>query len=206
MMVSANLEKSIKESEGMLHSVTPALEAASLGIAINFWERLLENSRSINLLLQNKFINEAMVIHRLSIEHFSIVVALVEGKTTFEDLKNKDLTDIPKQAQRLQKSDTKKSSLTQENREVLKNFINRLEAAPATPSGISVYNLLDSCGLDFIYTNYCLYSLRAAHSTLLSGTSAGGEQEAEKLLADAIDILDLTNAYAKKLVGSLQKK
>jgi hypothetical protein len=193
---------SIEESKKTLLSVAAAFESASLSVALDFWERLLENSKSIILLLQKDFINEAMVIHRLSIEHFSIIVGLIKGKTTFEDLKNKTMIDIPKQAREIQMRDTKKPSLTLGNREALKDFLIRMDSDPVPSSGVSVYNLLDSCGLDFMYTNYRAYSIRAAHSTLLWGISVGSLDEVIKLLADVKAILDLTDAFANEFINS----
>lgn len=195
------LLQAVVESEKVLHTAVPVFEAASLGIVLGFWQRLIENSRSISLLLQNNFINEAMVVHRLSIEHFGVIVALLEGKTTLKDLGNKDVGDLPKQARRLQANDSKKSVLTPENRDALNSFVKQLEENPAESSGVNVYNLLYSCGLEHIYINYCLYSLRAAHSTLLSGTSVGTAEEAERLMIDVIDILSLVDAYVLRFVN-----
>lgn len=201
MLTTDDLLHSIKSSEETLSNVASAFKDASLEITLAFWNRLLENGKSICLLLNNDFINEAMVIHRLSIEHFSVIVGLVEGKTSLEDLKNKDLIDLPKQARGVQRGDEKESSLTPENREILKNFVNQLEAEPAQASGASVYNLLDSCGLGSVYFNYRLYSIRAAHATLLSGISSGDSAEKTKLITDAISLLDLTNAFIRKLAS-----
>lgn len=198
MLVADELRHAVGRSEDALFHANVVFKDTPLEIVLEFWGRLLENSKSICLLLDNDFINEAMVIHRLSIEHFSVVVGLMEGKTSFEDLKNKDLADLPKQARGVQRGDEKSSSLTPENREILKDFVNQMDAAPAQASGISVYNLLDSCGLDFVYVNYRLYSIRAAHATLLSGISSGDFAEKAKLITDAISLLDLTNAFARK--------
>lgn len=198
MLITDDLLHAIKKSEDALANATSAFKNASLEIILAFWDRLLENSKSICLLLDNDFVNEAMVIHRLSIEHFSVIVGLMEGKTSLEDLNNKDLTDLPKQARGVQRGDEKNSSLTPENREALKNFVTQMEATPAQASGTSVYNLLDSCGLDSMYINYRLYSIRAAHATLLSGISSGNFSEKTKLVIDAINLLDLTNAFARK--------
>ncbi|MBG4983932.1 hypothetical protein GHV66_25615 [Pseudomonas aeruginosa] len=198
MLITDDLRHAIVNSEEALSHAASIFKDGSLEIALEFWNRLLENSKSICLLLDNDFINEAMAIHRLSIEHFSVIVGLVEGKTSLEDLKNKDLTDLPKQARGVQKGDEKNLSLTSENREKLKDFVNKMDASPAQASGVSIYNLLDSCGLDFVYVNYRLYSIRAAHATLLSGISSGDRDEIFTLITDAISLLDLTNAFARK--------
>lgn len=198
MLITDELRHAVRRSEDALSHASLIFKDTSLEIILAFWDRLLENSNSICLLLDNDFINEAMVIHRLSIEHFSVIVGLVEGKTSLEDLKNKDLTDLPKQARGVQRGDEKNLSLTSENREILKDFVSKMDAAPAQASGTSVYNLLDSCGLDFVYINYRLYSIRAAHATLVSGISSGDFAEKAKLITDAISILDLTNAFARK--------
>jgi len=198
VLVTDELRHAVGRSEDALFHASIVFKDNPLEIVLGFWGGLLENSKSICLLLDNEFINEAMVIHRLSLEHFSVVVGLMEGKTSFEDLKNKDLADLPKQARGIQRGDEKSSSLTPGNREILKDFVNQMDAAPAQRSGISVYNLLDSCGLGFVYVNYRLYSIRAAHATLLSGTSSGNFAEKVKLITDAINLLDLTNAFARK--------
>lgn len=198
MLITDELRHAVMRSEDALSHANLVFKDTSLEIILAFWDRLLENSNSICLLLDNDFINEAMVIHRLSIEHFSVIVGLVEGKTSLEDLKNKDLTDLPKQARGVQRGDEKNLSLTPENREILKDFVSQMDTAPAQASGTSVYNLLDSCGLDSVYINYRLYSIRAAHATLLSGISSGDFAEKAKLITDAISLLDLTNAFARK--------
>ena len=198
MLITDELRHAIMRSEDALSHANLVFKDTSLEIILAFWDRLLENSNSICLLLDNDFINEAMVIHRLSIEHFSAIVGLVEGKTSLEDLKNKDLTYLPKQARGIQRGDEKNLSLTPENREILKDFVSQMDAAPAQASGTSVYNLLDSCGLDSVYINYRLYSIRAAHATLLSGISSGDFAEKAELITDAISLLDLTNAFARK--------
>lgn len=198
MLMADDLRHAIVNSEEALSRAASIFKGGSLEIVLAFWDRLLENSKSIYLLLNNDFINEAMVIHRLSIEHFSVIVGLVEGKTSLEDLQNKDLADLPKQARGIQRGDEKNLSLTSENREILKDFVNQMEASPAQASGVSIYNLLDSCGLDFMYVNYRLYSIRAAHATLLSGISPGDRDERSRLITDAISLLDLTSAFARK--------
>lgn len=198
MLITDELRHAIMRSEDALSHANLVFKDTSLEIILAFWDRLLENSNSICLLLDNDFINEAMVIHRLSIEHFSAIVGLVEGKTSLEDLKNKDLTDLPKQARGIQRGDEKNLSLTPENREILKDFVSQMDATPAQASGTSVYNLLDSCGLDSVYINYRLYSIRAAHATLLSGISSGEFAEKAELITNAISLLDLTNAFARK--------
>ncbi len=49
-------------------------------IAFKFWDRFLENNRSILYLLDPGFINEAIAIQQLSIENFAYAVASPLGK------------------------------------------------------------------------------------------------------------------------------
>ncbi|KAI2685060.1 DUF5677 domain-containing protein [Pseudomonas sp. TNT3] len=205
MLTTDDLLHAVKRSEDARSHVTSVFMNSSLEITLAYWNRLLENSKSICLLLDNDFINEAMVIHRLSIEHFSVIVGLVEGKTSLGDLKNKDLTDLPRQALEVQRGDEKNLSLTPENRKILKDFLSDMDATPAQASGTSVYNLLGSCGLDSVYVNYRLYSIRAAHATLLSGISSGDISEKIQLITDAISLLDLTNAFANKYENKIKQ-
>jgi len=170
-----------------------SLETHDQATVLEFWARILENSESIVLLLQNGYINEALSIHRLSIEHLANFVGLLQSKCTVEELAEKAEADLAAQAKILKERDDRTLVLTNDNREKLSDFLT-MGSKRAPAPGLNTHNLLHACNLDFYHTKYRLLSIRAAHSTLLSAVGPGTPDEAEKLESDVIELLNFLRA------------
>lgn len=189
----------IERSKITMESNRQLLETKGLTLSLAFWARILENSGSIVLLLQHGFTNEAMAIHRISIEHLANFAGLLKSKCSLVELAEKSEADIAAQARILKGRDEKTSVLTEDNKAKLAEFIKEADAKRVDSPGLNTHNLLHACGLDFFHTDYRLLSIRAAHSTLLSATSPGTTCEAEKLVIDAITLLNFPSAIVTDL-------
>lgn len=190
----------ISHSNEIKAKVYPILKTGVPNVAFRFWERFLENSKAFVLLLQSGFINEAIAIQRLSIENFAYAIALLRGKLTEQQLRAEMDAELPSQAKRMRQDDEQDPILTPENRERLVAFLDATAYQNATDPGINTYNALNSCNLGFIYTQYRLHSIRAAHATLLSAASISTAEEIEKLLERMQELLKLLDATAEDVV------
>jgi hypothetical protein len=196
----------IAQSKATKARVEPKLKSVTPEVAFRFWDRFLENSQSILLLVQSGYTNEAIAIQRLSIENFAYAVALLQGKLTEQKLKDQMDAELPAQAEKMRRSDERHPTLTPENREKLENFLNDAAARSVTDPGINTYNALGSCGLDFFHTRYRHLSIRAAHATLLSAKSTGTPAEVEELFLGMQDLLKLLDAIAMDAVAHMDDK
>lgn len=190
----------ILHSDEMKAKASKALNTAVPHVTFRFWNRFLENSRPILLLIQSGFINEAIAIQRLSIENFAYAVALLRGKLTEQQLTAEMDAELPAQAEKMRRNDERDPVLTPENRERLAAFLEDAANKSITDPGINTYNALDACGLGFFYTHYRQLSVRAAHATLLSAISVGTEEEINKLLERTQDLLRILDAVAVEVV------
>ncbi|WP_023637618.1 DUF5677 domain-containing protein [Dickeya solani] len=67
-------------------------------IAISFFELFIQNNKSMILLIEGGFYNEALAIHRLSIEHFFNIFALIRKKDFLDIIKNSSSVELEKTA------------------------------------------------------------------------------------------------------------
>lgn len=196
----------IEYSQATKEKAKATLKSTVPEVTFRFWDRFLENSRSILFLVESGFTNEAIAIHRLSIENFAYAIALLRGKLTEQKLRDEMDAELPAQADKMRRSDERNATLTPENREKLTNFLKDAATRSVTDPGINTYNALDSCGLGFLYTRYRHLSIRAAHATLLSAISTGTAAEVEELLVGTQELLKLLDAIAMDVVAHVGDK
>jgi len=198
MTTPADIKALLQHSAETLTQWKPTLNDERKELAFSFWSRLLENGKAILLLSEAALVNEAMTIHRLSIEHFANMVGLLKGKVSPEELQKQAEADLPKQARYIHEDDIKEPTLTTENRERLQRYRDSTEGNPVKDPGVNAYNLLHACDLGFIYLTYRSYSVSAAHSTILSALREGDPTKAQDVLEHTKDLLTLAMAFVRE--------
>lgn len=212
MVTHKEIEDLIIKSGDVIHDIYPALYSNCSDILFEFWQRFLDNNQAILVLLNSGLIGEAMAIQRLSIENFANTIALMLGKITPEQLNNQAEAAILDAMKKQEELDKQEERLTVENREMVRSFLENYEQDSKKNSGLSTYNTLGSCGLNFMYqAKYRLLSMRAAHSTLNSALlgkktkqdPAFAEAESQEILTTASDLLTLTIKIAQEQARKL---
>ncbi len=218
MTTHKEIEDLIVKSGDVIRDIRPALCGNCSDILFEFWQRFLDNNKAILILLNNGLVGEAMAIQRLSIENFANTIALILGEVTPEQLDNQAEAAIQDVMKKQEELDKQEKWLTVENREKVRSFLEESEQDSKKNSGLSTYNTLGSCGLNFMYqAKYRVLSIRAAHSTLNSALlgkkikqdPAFAEAESQEILTTASELLTLTIAFAqeqaRKLPSSAQQ-
>lgn len=196
----------IEYSQATKEKAKATLKSTVPEVTFRFWDRFLENSRSILLLVESGFTNEAIAIQRLSKENFAYAIALLRGKLTEQKLRDEMDVELPAQAEKMRQSDERDATLTPETREKIAIFLKSAATRSITNPGINTYNALDSSGLRFLYTRYRQCSIRAAHATLLSAISNGTTTEVEELLVGTQGLLKLMDTTATDSVARVGNK
>ncbi|WP_095118880.1 DUF5677 domain-containing protein [Pseudomonas sp. Irchel s3f10] len=194
MTVTQTLIDAIKNSKFALLSATNPSSNPELATALKFWEKILENSEAVILLLKHDLNVQASAIHRISIEHLANLAALLKGVCTLEQLQKKAVADIAKQARLLSESEEKSPVLTDDNKSALAGLRGRLTVKEDEEKAQNTFNLLAECGLSCFYVEYRTISLGAAHSTLVSIIQSDSLEEAEKLKESVMNLLQFPAA------------
>ena len=175
-------------------------------LALQFWAKLIANSKAVVSLVQTDYGSPAAMVHRVSIEHFAYMYGLVNGVITVESVEQQLKYDILKNAKGLdsaQRRDDKagRDVLTEENRQHLAEFPDD-DGNKVKDHGVRVYNILGELDLDFIYNIYRLYSVNAAHANMFSCRWNPNEAEVTVLLDNVNDLLEIAGALWQEKVGS----
>lgn len=195
----------IRASEALHHKLAPAM-SKELALASQFWAKLISNSKSAAVLIRAGFASQAAVIHRLSIEHFAFMQALVKGLKTLQDVYQQARFETFQYAKALdvaQERDEQagREVLSKENREGLKRFLENPENNVPS-AGITVFNLLDQLDLKFLHDSYRMYSLHAAHANAVSSIWEPSQHEVDELLEGVRELLRVSDALWKEKLAS----
>lgn len=201
MTATQKLMDAIEDSKSALLSATNPSRNPELATALKFWEKILENSEAVVLLLNHELNVQAAAIHRISIEHLANFAALLKGVCTTEQLETKAEADIAKQARLLSEGEQKSRLLTDDNKTALAGLRDTLTVKEDEEKSQNTFNLLNKCGLEFLYMEYRLISLGAAHSTLISIIQPSSLEEADKLKESVVNLLQ----FPAVLVGDYMR-
>jgi uncharacterized membrane protein YcjF (UPF0283 family) len=160
----------------------------------------LENNKAILELVERQFINEATAIQRLSLEHFSTMIALLKGQMTEKDLEDLTSNQLSKLGRHINSIDKQDQALTDRNRAKLAEWLKNLGEIP--PSDLNVFNALQKCNLAYLYQKYRMLSNGAAHSTLFSAIRPCTEADVPELLKTAEELLRLAIAFVRDAASS----
>lgn len=197
----------VRKAEATFKELAPKV-GQDQELALQFWAKLIANSKAVVSLASVQYGSPAAVVHRVSIEHFAYMYGLASGVITAEGAEQQFKYDIHKNAKGLdsaQRRDDKagREVLTPENRKQLAEFLSDAENQVSDP-GISVYNILGRLDLDFVYNIYRLYSVNASHANVFSCQWEPNEAEVMVLLDNLKDLLEIASAMWAEKVGSEQ--
>ncbi len=76
----SKLNTLIKDANEIIYHIKANELEERVKIAISFFELFIQNNKSMFLLIEGGFYNEALAIHRLSIEHFFNIFSLIKKR------------------------------------------------------------------------------------------------------------------------------
>jgi len=195
----------IRAAEAHYQKVAPTAPQ-ELALALQFWSKLINNSKAAVAMAQAGFGSQSAAIHRLSIEYFAFMNSLLEGDTTAEKVEQQKRHETYQFAKALDVTQAKddklgREALTPENRAGLKKFLeNPKNDVPG--AGISIFNLLDKADLKFFHDTYRLYSLYAAHANGISVVWEPSEDEFDSLFEGVTELLAIADLKWNLKLGS----
>lgn len=199
MITSKEVLDAIEHSHATKSLMQDKLKGIVPDVSFKFWERILSTTESVVLLAQSGFVLEAMAIQRLSIEHFAIVVGLLQREVTLDELVRRSHTDLAVWGEKLHQQDERDFTLTLENKEKLAIALEDMKREGVVKPGLNTHNILSAGGLGHLYDNrYRLLSAIAAHSTLLGAVRPNSDEDVAELFTFAFELLQLLDASAKK--------
>ncbi|MBX9895593.1 MAG: hypothetical protein K2Y09_10490 [Nitrosomonas sp.] len=193
----SELKKLAEDADKTLRSIQRSELEEKKNLSLSFWQLFIQNNKSIALLLEGHFHNEAFLVYRLSMEHFFNIFALIRSDDFLDKIKNSSDLAIQKAINELNKGlkAHEYKPLTPENRDNLLNAVKHYENFPIANLGHKIYNAAKASEVgDFYDSVYRIVSLSYAHSTYLSATRRCEEYEVLQLLKNAIDFMKITMA------------
>lgn len=191
-------------SQALLDELEPRVAEDEL-MALQFWAKLIRNSRAVIALVEARYGSQAAIVHRVSIEHFAYMYGLAQGEITPEQAVEQLKYEIyEKNAKGLKQSlikddKEKREVLTRENREHLSGFL--ADAGnEAKGTGVNVFNVLSKLDLGFLYDVYRAYSVRASHANVASVTWEPDDAGVSDLLENLSELLTISNAMWKNKI------
>lgn len=165
--------------------------------ALAFWRRVLNNSSAVAALAHTGFGAQSVAMHRLTIEHFAYMYALLNGTLTSEQAEKQNKYDLAQCAKALVLTGevdkrAGRQVVEPELASALQDFASTEKMKNAETGGISIYNLLDQLDLKFYHDQYRLHSLHAAHANILSAIWEPSAEDTDHLLADVRSILQIS--------------
>ncbi|MBN3218544.1 DUF5677 domain-containing protein [Pectobacterium polaris] len=197
----SKLSTLIKDANEIIsHIKTKELEER-VKIAISFFELFIQNNKSMILLIEGGFYNEALAIHRLSIEHFFNIFALIRKKDFLDIIKNSSSTELEKTTKilgaDLEPNDYE--NINEDKKEKFKKVIEDFTQSPTESSGYSIYNAAHSSEVGGFYNSvYRILSLKYSHSTYLLAIKGCSSEEMHSYILNALDFLQITIALFSK--------
>ena len=173
-------------------------------LALNLIRKFYRNNIAIATLINEGLFEECFSLQRLSLEHFFNIFALIENPDFLEKFKNNTELSISKTAIQLNKN---KADITAENYEKLMQLIEEYKGISSM--GYTIYYAAQQCPhqiVSFYDSVYRVYSLGYAHSTFFSSIRNPTQEEAEKIVTNAIDFSKILIALIKNTYSCDTKK
>ncbi|MCY9846737.1 DUF5677 domain-containing protein [Pectobacterium sp. 13-115] len=168
---------------------------------MSFFELFIQNNKSMILLIEGEFYNEAIAIHRLSIEHFFNIFALIRKEGFLDIIKNSSSVELEK-ITKILAADLEPNgyeNINEDKKEKFKKVIEDFTQSPTKSSGYSIYNAAYSSEVSIFYNSvYRLLSLKYSHSTYLLAIKGCSSEEVHSYIVNALNFLQITIALFSK--------
>ncbi|MBN3069930.1 hypothetical protein H5A34_12540 [Pectobacterium brasiliense] len=203
------LKSLIKKADEVIIKIEVNVLEERIKMAISFFKLFIQNNKSIVFLIDGGFHNEALAIHRLSIEHFFNIFALIRNKDYLDKIRTQSSVDLEKAMKSIH-VDLEKDNYKNIEKNKSDAFIEAVKASYESPIeslGHNIYNAAKSSEVGNFYNSvYRILSLKYAHSTYLIAIDGCNNKDINSCISNASDFLRITIALFHEKFPELNSK
>ncbi|GAB7536954.1 DUF5677 domain-containing protein [Burkholderia sp. 3C] len=158
-------------------------------MAASFWARCLTSCQAAIVLGERGLNVEALALLRTAYEHLFFCAAIANNPACLARIEGQDRTERIKQAEKLQKNESIRQALSEEDCALLDDFI---RATPKTNKQFSAFEAARLGGMEELYeAAYRTLSLVGTHSSYTTGGHAFGRSLADMRFGPSEENLEM---------------